>query len=506
MRVLLSHSYFLRFDAKAWKQMQPSPPLGTMLAAAVLREAGHEVALFDPMFASDEGAIAPLLASFAPDVTLFFEDNFHYLSKMCLARMRQALFAMAAEARRHGSIVVAQGSDPGDHLREYFAHGIDAVIIGEGEQTAIELLAAIAGSVRPRHAVSVRSIAGIESIAGIAFPGADGEPVVTPRRALLRDLDALPMAAWDLADIPAYRSAWMRRHGVFTLNVATTRGCPYHCNWCSKPVFGQSYTSRSPEAVIDEVLFLKQSFAPDRLWFTDDILGLKPGWLARYADLAETRDCRIPFSCQTRTDLVLRDDNARHLARAGAHTVWLGAESGSQRVLDAMDKGATVQQTREATRLLHAHGARVAWFLQFGYLGETWTDIRATLAMLREENPDDIGISVSYPLPGTPFHERVRDLLGEKQNWTASGDLDLLYPGAFPPSFYRALHSAVHKEFRLRQAWRALCRLECTPAALRRIALAPWNAAEYLIAHVRVARHLRLASADTPSAIVPTRS
>jgi anaerobic magnesium-protoporphyrin IX monomethyl ester cyclase len=326
------------------------------------------------------------------------------------------------------------------------------------------------------------------NIAGIAYPDQDGSPIVTARRALLRDLDSLPMAAWDLADIPSYRAAWLRRHGMFTLNVATTRGCPYRCNWCAKPVYGQSYTSRSPEAVIEEVLFLKQSFAPDRLWFTDDILGLTPGWLARYAALAEAHGCRIPFSCQTRTDLVLRDDNARHLARAGAHTVWLGAESGSQRVLDAMDKGATVLQTREATRALRAAGVRVAWFLQFGYLGETWSDIRATVNMLRAGKPDDIGISVSYPLPGTPFHERVRVLLGEKHNWTASGDLDLLYPGAFRPAFYRALHTAVHKEFRLRQALRALLHLECTRASLRRIALAPWNAAEYLLARARMTR------------------
>ncbi|MBL0176157.1 MAG: B12-binding domain-containing radical SAM protein [Ignavibacteria bacterium] len=482
-RILLAHSYFLRFDAKARKQMQPCPPLGTLLAAAVLREAGHEVALFDPMFADGERDIVPHLDAFRPGILLFFEDNFHYLSKMCLSRMREALFAMAAEAKRRGCLVVAQGSDPVDHLPEYFSRGVDIAIIGEGEQTAVELFAAL-GSASAHTPFNARGSAALDAITGIAYADVDGPPRITPKRALLRDLDALPFAAWDLADIPRYREAWIRRHGFFSLNVATTRGCPYHCNWCAKPVYGQAYTSRSPENVAEELLLLKRAYAPDRIWFTDDILGLKPGWLARFADVVADKDCRIPFSCQTRADLLLREDNARHMARAGAHTVWLGAESGSQSVLDAMDKGATVAQIRDATRLLRGAGVRVAWFLQFGYLGETWSDVRATLRLLREEAPDDIGVSVSYPLPGTAFYDTVRDRLGDKRNWSDSGDLDLMFPGTFRPAFYRALHAAVHKEFRLRQALRALRRRDFSPPALRRIALVPWNIAQLCAARI----------------------
>jgi anaerobic magnesium-protoporphyrin IX monomethyl ester cyclase len=473
--------------------MQPCPPLGTLLAAAVLRDAGHEVALFDPMFAHGERDIVPHLDAFRPAVVLFFEDNFHYLSKMCLRRMREALFVMAAEAKQRGCTVVVQGSDPGDHLPEYFSRGVDIAIIGEGEQTALELLAMLP-SIPAEARADARHRARLDAVRGIAFPDAAGAPRLTPKRPLLRDLDALPFAAWDLVDMPRYREAWRGRHGYFSLNVATTRGCPYHCNWCAKPVYGQSYTSRSPEKVAEELLHLKQAYAPDRIWFTDDILGLTPGWLARFADVVTEKDCRIPFSCQTRADLLLREDNARHMARAGAHTVWLGAESGSQAVLDAMDKGTTVAQIRDATRILRGAGARVAWFLQFGYLGESWSDVRATLRLLREEAPDDIGVSVSYPLPGTAFYDTVRDRLGDKRNWTDSGDLALMFPGTFRPAFYRALHVAVHKEFRLRQALRALRRRDFSPPALRRIALMPWNIAQLCVARLGT-RAMRLAGA-----------
>lgn len=473
-RILLAHSYFLRFDAKARAQMQPYPPLGTLYAAAVLRDAGHDVALFDAMFAADENEFVPALDGHNPDIVIFYEDNFHYLNKMCLTRMREACLRMAGMARTRGAVVLAQGSDPVDHAAEYLARGVDAVICGEGEETAREAADAVSDGVL-RDAASIR---------GLAYYGEGGSIVFTPKRPLIRDLDALPFPAWDLVDMERYRAAWRKRHGFFSLNVVTTRGCPYSCNWCAKPVYGQVYHSRSPENVASEVALLRERYAPDHIWFCDDILGLKPGWLARYADCLKEKDCLIPFSCQTRADLMLRDNNARDIARAGARTVWIGAESGSQQILDAMDKGTTTAHILEATQRLQEAGVDVAWFLQFGYLGESGDDVRATLRLLRRGRPDDIGISVSYPLPGTPFYERVAARLGEKKNWAESGDLDLMYPGTYRPAYYRALHTAVHKEFRMRQALRK--------RSPRRLVLLPANFCQWVIARARMALLRRL--------------
>jgi anaerobic magnesium-protoporphyrin IX monomethyl ester cyclase len=246
----------------------------------------------------------------------------------------------------------------------------------------------------------------------------------------------------------------LERRGYFSLNMVTTRGCPFHCNWCAKPIWGQRYNTRSPENVVSEMRSLKEMYQIDHVSFADDIFGLKPGWIKRFGELVG--DVRIPFKCLSRVDLLRRPGEVDALAEAGAQTVWVGAESGSQRILDAMDKGTRVEQIYEATRLLRTAGVEVGFFLQFGYPGELRDDIEKTLQMVRECNPDDIGISVSYPMPGTKFYAAVREQLGEKRNWQDSDDLAMLYHGPYTTDFYRKLHGVVHKEFRAHRAWRKL--------------------------------------------------
>jgi radical SAM superfamily enzyme YgiQ (UPF0313 family) len=203
--------------------------------------------------------------------------------------------------------------------------------------------------------------------------------------------------------------------------------------------------------VVAEIRELR-ALGAEHLWFMDDIFGLKPGWLPRFADAIEREGLRTPFKCLSRADLLLRPGEVDALRRAGCETVWLGAESGSQGVLDAMEKGTTVAQIHESTAALKAAGIGVAFFLQFGYPGETWEDIQRTLQLVRDCNPDDVGVSVSYPLPGTPFYERVRDRILGRHNWVDSSDMAMLYDGPYPTSFYHLLHSRLHAEFRLQKA------------------------------------------------------
>jgi anaerobic magnesium-protoporphyrin IX monomethyl ester cyclase len=340
---------------------------------------------------------------------------------------------------RHCTVILC-GADATDHHETYLAKGADYVLIGEGEETLIELLGALSTGNDPR-----------------TLPGlATRETQLVRRRPDIADLDSIPFPAWDLVDIEKYRAIWLQRHGYFSMNMVTTRGCPFHCNWCAKPIWGQRYHSRSPENVAAEMKWLKETYHPDHIWFADDILGLKPGWLPRFADAVRAQGSLLPFKCLSRADLLTRAGEVEALARAGAQTVWMGAESGSQKILDAMDKGTRVEQIPEAARRLKCAGIRVGFFLQFGYPGETREDIEKTIQLVRDCDPDDIGISVSYPMPGTKFYDAVREQLGEKQNWQDSKDLAMLYQGPFSTEFYRKLHTVVHKEFRARKAWRSL--------------------------------------------------
>jgi anaerobic magnesium-protoporphyrin IX monomethyl ester cyclase len=435
-QVLLGQSYFLRFDPKLWDAMLPYPPLGTLYAASWLRQHGYEVSLFDAMLAESENDWAVALDEHKPQYAILYEDNFNYLSKMCLLRMREAAFKMIGMAKARGSLVILCGADATDHYAEYLERGADYCLLGEGEETLLELLNLLS--------------AGKE--AGQVIGLASSKTIHPSRRPDITDLDKLPFPAWDLIDVEKYKKIWLERHSYFSMNMVTTRGCPYHCNWCAKPIWGQRYNSRSPKNVVAEMKWLKETYAPDHIWFADDILGLKPNWIGRFAELLREADAVIPYKCLQRADLV-NEKTAAALAKAGCKTVWLGAESGSQKILDAMDKGDKVEDIYHASKLLRENGIEVGFFLQFGYPGEMWEDVQQTLKMVRKSMPDDIGISVSYPLPGTKFFEHVKLELGEKQNWTDSEDLAMLYRGPFPTEFYRILHGRVHYEFRARKAF-----------------------------------------------------
>jgi len=436
--------------------MRPYPPLGTLYAAAVTRERGFSVALFDSMLAGSEEDLRQALVLHQPRVLVIYDDDFNYLTKMCLTRMREAAQRMAMMASQSGCTVIVHGSDAVDHVEKYAAFGVSYVVCGEGERTLGELLLAL-----------LRNTGSLSSIPGLAYMK-DGVVHRTPARAVMKDLDALPFPARDLLDIRSYRTAWTSRHGYFSVNMVTTRGCPFHCNWCAKPLYGQVYNSRSPRNVADELRQIKTAFAPDHIWFCDDIFGLKPGWIGEFAEIVTHEQPVTPFKCLARVDLLLKGTTITDLKRAGCQMVWVGAESGSQKILDAMDKGTTVDQIVEATRRLKEAGISVGFFLQYGYPGETREDIDATLQMVEKCEPDDIGISVSYPLPGTRFYERVKAEMSAKQNWVDSQDLDMMFAGTYSPDYYRVLHRYTHKRFRLRQGLRMWQGLLRAPGALPR--------------------------------------
>ncbi len=427
----------MAFDTKQRKAAMPYPPLATLYAAAVAEKDGHTVALFDTTFCLPN-SIEEKIKSFQPDVLVIYDDNFNYITKMCLRNMRHAAFEMAKIAKAHRCITIANSSDASDHYEDYLKNNIDYVIIGEGEITLHELL----------HAVENKNELNV--LNGIAYIK-NKEILVTPKRLTLKDPDQLPMPLFHLVDWTKYENTWRKNHSYFSINLVTTRGCPYKCNWCAKPIFGQRYNVHSIEKTILEIKHLYQLVKFDHIWFCDDIFGLKPEWIAAFNEGLKKEGIKIRYKIQSRADLLLNETYVKDLAESGCEEIWMGVESGSQKILDAMDKGTTIAEIKTANALLKKYKIKSCFFIQYGYLEEDKQDILLTLNIIEELKPHDIGVSVSYPMPGTKFYERVKSTMTEKKNWDDTNDFEIMYNATYPSDFYRHLQLYTHKKFRIKK-------------------------------------------------------
>jgi len=432
--VLLTHSYHLPYDPKQVRKMQPYAPLGTLYAASALRAGNISVAVFDTMLEPPNPGFANALKQVRPRIVAIYEDDFNFLSKMCLTRMRELAWQLAREAREAGAVVIAHGSDATDQAEAYLHNGVDFVLRGEAEQTLVEFCS------------SILSSCPLLDIPGLVYLDGAGNfiqsAIRTPKNATW---STLPRPARELIDLEPYREAWTSAHGHFSTNVVASRGCPYRCNWCAKPISGNKFQIRPANLVAAEIRELKEMYGVQHIWFGDDVFALNHNWVQDFANEIEAMHCALPFKIQSRADLMTHTTVAG-LKRAGCVEIWMGVESGSQKVLNAMDKGLHVSDVVTARSRLADEGIRACYFLQFGYPGETWEDIQQTIALVRNTHPDDIGISFSYPLPGTVFYERVQEQIGAKRNWTDSDDLCVMFRATYKDEFYKALRNALHAE------------------------------------------------------------
>jgi len=410
MDLLLTHGYFVREDPKELQIMKPYPPMGILYLSSYLRSRGFEVEIFDSTFRSKEELFRVLEAG--PPSTLGIYVNLI---------TRTMAVAILEHARACGWRVLVGGPEPANYPHEYLAAGANAVISGEGELALEELL-------REKP---------VESIAGMFYRAPDGRIVNTGPARLLPDLDAQPWPDRERVDIDQYLRAWRERHGNGSVSVITARGCPYHCRWCSHSTFGKSHRRRSPEGVVDEVEWVLQRYRPDLLWIADDVFTIHHGWLDRYAAEMQRRCLRVPFECITRADR-LNDRVAGQLAELGCFRVWIGSESGSQRILDAMERGVTVQQVRTAVHQLKRHGIQAGMFFMWGYEGEELSDIEATYDHVKACDPDIFLTTVSYPIKGTPYYDEVASKLVHLGPWGVTSDREVQIRGRHSRNFYRA--------------------------------------------------------------------
>jgi anaerobic magnesium-protoporphyrin IX monomethyl ester cyclase len=414
MDLLLTHGYFLYEDPKELQIMKPYPPLGILYICSHLRKQGMEVEVFDSTFSSREQLFARLQQG--PPKVLGVYANL---------MTRSNVIEILGVARQAGWQTVVGGPEPGAYVSEYLDAGADVVVIGEGELTMEELVPAL----------GFHSLGALHRVDGIVFRDGDGSIVRTKPRQQIRDLDAQPWPDRQLIDFSRYVKTWREHHGQGSVSLITARGCPYHCRWCSHEVFGKTHRRRKPSAVADELEWLVQQYQPDMAWMADDVFTIHAGWLFEYAEELKRRSLKLPFECISRADrLNLRV--VETLADMGCFRVWIGSESGSQRILDAMERGVTVEQVRDAVALCRSHKIQTGMFLMWGYEGEELSDIEATVEHVKKTDPDIFFTTVAYPIKGTPYYLEVENQVKAFKPWNLGSDREVGIRGRHSRQFY----------------------------------------------------------------------
>ena len=413
--LLLTHGYFLAEDEKEQEIMKPYPPLGLLYLSAFLKEYGFAVDVFDSTFNTRSQLIARLASERGGTIGI-------YTNLMT----RSSVLEIIATANEHDWTVILGGPESSSYIDEYLGRGADVIVIGEGELGLAELLPVLARSGPHR----------LHDINGIAFRDEAGSIIRTMERQKLKDLDALPFPDRGAIDHAQYLDAWKSHHGTSSINLITARGCPYRCNWCSHAVYGFSHRRRSPENVADEVESIIERYDPDQVWYADDVFTISHPWLKAYTNELESRGIHRPFETITRADRLHTKASVEMLQKLGCYRIWIGSESGSQRILDAMERGVSVEQVRHATRLAQDHGIQVGMFLMWGYEGEEIEDIAATVEHVKLSNPDVFFTTVAYPIKGTGYFDKVDDKVELPVDWADASDRDYVVAGRRDKSYY----------------------------------------------------------------------
>lgn len=441
--ILLANPLFISKDPVELELMTPYFPLSLLYLAAVLRERAYSVAVFDGMFEADYDSFEQAMIKYQPRI----------VGLTALITTRRNALRLAEIAKRHGAYVIFGGPDPTGKPEAYLRHVgsdgqrvVDVVVWDEGELTIIELMDHLTG----RNGADMFSI---RQINGLRFLNERDEIESTPRRAPINDLDSLPFPARDLLDMDAYREHWRKKHGGWSLSVIATRGCPYACTWCQKGIFGRSYRSRSAANVAEEMAHIKALYNPDQIRVVDDITGVDRDWVFEWREEVLRRDAAIPFECLSRVNLV-DVPLLSALKDIGCQKIFFGAESGSQKVLNAMKKGTKVDQIYRAAEACRQVGIHVYFFMMVGYPGEEMEDLHRSVKMLTETLPDSFSTTIAYPLPGTEFYQQVRErIMHDGDDWAFTAENKLLFErGKYNTLFYRWVQRWFNKEWEVARA------------------------------------------------------
>ncbi|MDB4728368.1 B12-binding domain-containing radical SAM protein [Saprospiraceae bacterium] len=418
MKVLLTHTYFLNDDPKEQQINKPYPPLGLLYLSAWLEKSDYNNEVFDATFSSKKKQRDYILKN-QPNVIAIYANLITKLNVIELVRF------IRSQEKLKNCLIVLGGPDVTYNIENYLSFGADVLVIGEGEQTLLEVVQAHEKGFAPQFG----------HISGLAFKDESGSIIKTVKRSHLRQIDELPIPNRKKIDLSLYLDLWKKHHGRNSISLSTQRGCPYTCRWCSTAVYGQSYRRRSPKLVVEEMQFLKKNYDFDQIWFVDDVFTVSHKWLNSFYEELQKQNVQVPFECITRADR-LTEEVLKILKDCGCFRVWIGAESGSQKIIDAMDRRVTTSQVQDMIIAARQNGMETGTFIMLGYPGETEKDIQLTLEHLCRAKPDHFTITVAYPIRGTSLYKDVENLFLDQQDWYAGTDRDLDFLRTYPRQYY----------------------------------------------------------------------
>jgi anaerobic magnesium-protoporphyrin IX monomethyl ester cyclase len=416
--IILTHGYFLSEDEREQKVMKPYAPLGLLSIAAYLDQQGLPNDVYDSTF-SDTAALQQYLKKNPPQIVGIYVN---LMTKLNVIRLMEFIKSSFEFARTK---IILGGPELRNNAEAYLSAGADLLVVGEGEITFAEVCEYILDTGhRPEH------------LPGTAVLDEAGRVQINPERALIRDIDTLPFPARHKIDLKAYGRVWKKHHGAVTLSMSTMRGCPYTCKWCSRAVYGGSYRRRSPRLVVQEMQILATEYGVERIWFVDDVFTISHRWLRTFADELKQQGVLIPYEIITRADR-MNEEVIRLLKESGCFRVWIGAESGSQDIIDAMDRRVDVNNVREMIVNVKEAGMEAGTFIMLGYPGEGWKEIRETISHLVRSKPSHFTITLAYPIAGTPLFDEVKSTLVTPGSWQTITDRDYDFKRRYSTRFYK---------------------------------------------------------------------
>lgn len=416
MRILLTHGYFLSLDQREQQIMRPYVPLGLLYISGWLKK--HDIAhdVLDTTFMHPDEQWQHFVNT-QPDIIAF------YVNLMTRKHVVSIMRRLRDDHQLAKTRIILGGPEVRNHAEQFLKHGADFLVMGEGEESFLELITCLQNNISTHQ------------VKGIAQLDIDGNLLLAGEREKMRNIDDLPMPNREAVNMQHYLDVWKKHHHQNAISVSTMRGCPYTCKWCSRAVYGQSYRRRSPEKVVEELLYIRNRYAPDTIWFVDDVFTISHKWLQAFADLMQQHQVEIPFECITRADR-MSEEVISLLQRAGCFRVWIGAESGSQRIIDAMDRRVEVEQVQRMIQATRASGIEAGTFIMLGYPGEEESDIHATVQHLIAAQPDYFTITTAYPIKGTELYTEVQDNITQAPAWAEGSDRDIQFTRTYAEKYY----------------------------------------------------------------------